>query len=337
MGGNHKSRAVANIEFTISKIDDRVYGAFLEHLGRAIYEGIYEPDHPTADANGMRGDVLELVRKLDPQDYHGPLKDWLAAFELDTGSRTIRPYDPEVPLQIADLVRGQYGGAVTEDEAEIRRSFGHGWWKQDAAAAEELLTDAGFTKSGGQWMTPEGEPFRFSLMVPSDGVVNRLGSVIAQTWSQNGIQVSPEPAPDIRERLTAGNYVAAVRWAVETYGGHPDLSYFLDSYHSQFVAPPGMPQPPRNLMRYATPEQDAMIEEIRSIDFNDPRVVEIGREFAKYYVHEMPIIPIMAFNVFSIQSNRYWTGWPDAERPYANPVTNWGNSRYILTQIEPAS
>ena len=44
----------AHRDYRIARIDDRLYGAFLEHLGRAIYTGIYEPGHPTADANGMR-------------------------------------------------------------------------------------------------------------------------------------------------------------------------------------------------------------------------------------------------------------------------------------------
>ena len=43
----------------------------------------------------------------------------------------------------------------------------------------------------------------------------------------------------------------------------------------------------------------------------------------------------MSFNVFVAMSERYWTGYPNAENPYANPVNNWANSRYILTQIAP--
>ncbi|MCM2504233.1 ABC transporter substrate-binding protein [Aureimonas altamirensis] len=271
-----------------------------------------------------------------PRDYHEPLQQYLMDYELDLGARKIKPYDAAVPLQIADMVRGQFGDGVPSDEAEVRRAFGYGWWKQDIEAATELLTAAGLTQSGRQWLLPDGQPFRFSLMMPTDGVVNRLGSLMAQLWSQQGIQVTPEPAPDVRERLTAGDYVACVRWAVETYGGHPDLSFFLDSYHSDFVSQRGTAQPPRNLMRYSTPRQDEIIEEIRRIDFSDPRTLELGHEFVKYYIDEMPIIPIMAYNVFAIQSNRYWTGWPSADQPYANPVTNWGNSRYVLTQIRPA-
>ena len=48
--------------YTISRIDPRIYGSFIEHLGRAVYGGIYEPDHPTSDELGFRQDVLEMVR-----------------------------------------------------------------------------------------------------------------------------------------------------------------------------------------------------------------------------------------------------------------------------------
>ena len=42
----------------ISKIDPRLYGSFIEHLGRAVYGGIYEPTHASADDRGFRKDVL---------------------------------------------------------------------------------------------------------------------------------------------------------------------------------------------------------------------------------------------------------------------------------------
>ncbi len=51
-------------DFVISEVDKRIFGSFIEHLGRAVYGGIYEPGHPTADANGFRGDALEAIRRL---------------------------------------------------------------------------------------------------------------------------------------------------------------------------------------------------------------------------------------------------------------------------------
>jgi len=45
-------------------IDRNLFGSFLEHLGRAIYQGIYQPDSKLADANGFRKDMLEEIRRL---------------------------------------------------------------------------------------------------------------------------------------------------------------------------------------------------------------------------------------------------------------------------------
>ena len=80
-----KASVTAHREYTISKIDDRVYGAFLEHLGRAIYTGIYEPDHPSADANGMRGDVAELVRDLKVPIVRYPGGNFVSAYNWEDG------------------------------------------------------------------------------------------------------------------------------------------------------------------------------------------------------------------------------------------------------------
>ena len=51
-------------ELAIGQVDRRLYGSFIEHLGRAIYGGLYEPEHPTADTEGFRADVLTVVREL---------------------------------------------------------------------------------------------------------------------------------------------------------------------------------------------------------------------------------------------------------------------------------
>jgi alpha-N-arabinofuranosidase len=85
MGEGMKARVVAHKDFTISRIDDRVYGAFLEHLGRAVYTGIYEPGHKTADENGMRGDVIELVKELDVPMVRYPGGNFVSAYNWEDG------------------------------------------------------------------------------------------------------------------------------------------------------------------------------------------------------------------------------------------------------------
>src|SRR5262247_960475 len=47
-----------------ASLDRRLFGAFLEHLGRAVYTGVYEPGSPLADANGFRKDVISEIKAL---------------------------------------------------------------------------------------------------------------------------------------------------------------------------------------------------------------------------------------------------------------------------------
>ena len=58
------ARIFMNSRRTIAPLDRNLFGSFLEHLGRAIYEGVYEPGSKLADASGFRKDVIEEVRKL---------------------------------------------------------------------------------------------------------------------------------------------------------------------------------------------------------------------------------------------------------------------------------
>ena len=59
-----KAKMVIDKEYPISRIDNRIYGSFIEHLGRAVYNGIYQPGHPAADEDGFRQDVMDLVKEL---------------------------------------------------------------------------------------------------------------------------------------------------------------------------------------------------------------------------------------------------------------------------------
>ncbi len=59
------AKMVVDKDFKIGEIDKRIYGSFVEHLGRAVYEGIFQPDHISADKDGFRTDVMELVKELN--------------------------------------------------------------------------------------------------------------------------------------------------------------------------------------------------------------------------------------------------------------------------------
>jgi alpha-L-arabinofuranosidase len=62
--GSAVARIYVDTAQKIAPLDRNVFGSFLEHLGRAIYEGIYEPGSKLSDANGFRKDVLEEIKKM---------------------------------------------------------------------------------------------------------------------------------------------------------------------------------------------------------------------------------------------------------------------------------
>ena len=56
----------------------------------------------------------------------------------------------------------------------------------------------------------------------------------------------------------------------------------------------------------------------------------------KLVVREMPTIPLMSYNVFTVMDDTYWTGYPSAESaPYTDPVPNWANTKYMMVKLKP--
>ncbi len=77
-------------DFVVGSIDPRLYGSFIEHLGRAVYGGIYEPGHPAADAEGFRRDVLDLIRELNVPIIRYPGGNFVSGYNWEDG---VGPHD----------------------------------------------------------------------------------------------------------------------------------------------------------------------------------------------------------------------------------------------------
>ena len=80
-----KSNVLLDRNFTIGRTDPRLFGAFVEHLGRCVYGGIFEPGHPTADAKGFRQDVMALVRELAPTIMRYPGGNFVSGYNWEDG------------------------------------------------------------------------------------------------------------------------------------------------------------------------------------------------------------------------------------------------------------
>ena len=79
------TRITVDPDFVVGPVRRRTFGSFVEHLGRCVYTGIYEPGHLTADEDGFRGDVLELVRELGVSTIRYPGGNFVSNYRWEDG------------------------------------------------------------------------------------------------------------------------------------------------------------------------------------------------------------------------------------------------------------
>lgn len=99
-----KASLITDKHFKIGKVDPRIYGSFIEHLGRAVYEGIYQPESPFADKRGFRKDTLELVKEIGVPIIRYPGGNFVSAYnwEDSVGPVSERPRRTELAWQVIE-------------------------------------------------------------------------------------------------------------------------------------------------------------------------------------------------------------------------------------------
>ncbi|MEU3933201.1 alpha-N-arabinofuranosidase [Streptomyces sp. NPDC029044] len=79
----HKARFTLDPAFTVGEVNPRLFGSFVEHLGRCVYTGIFEPGHPAADEAGLRRDVLDLVKELGVTAIRYPGGNFVSGYKWE--------------------------------------------------------------------------------------------------------------------------------------------------------------------------------------------------------------------------------------------------------------
>jgi alpha-N-arabinofuranosidase len=76
---------IVDRDFTIAPVPRRLFGSFVEHLGRCVYGGVYEPGHPSADARGFRRDVIDLAREAGVSVIRYPGGNFVSGYRWEDG------------------------------------------------------------------------------------------------------------------------------------------------------------------------------------------------------------------------------------------------------------
>ena len=99
-----KSQVIIDKNYIISDIDRRIYGSFIEHLGRAVYEGIYQPESKFADEQGFRKDTLELVKECNVPIVRYPGGNFVSGYKWEdgVGPKEKRPSQVDIAWQVIE-------------------------------------------------------------------------------------------------------------------------------------------------------------------------------------------------------------------------------------------
>jgi len=276
-----------------------------------------------------------------PENYIKPMVPWLEEFTLDLGNgETYKPYDPEAPMRVVEYAK-ERGYVVNEDPAAIEQAFGIGWYKYDPEAATKLLEKNGFSKNAdGQWLLPDGTPWKIEVISRSDTshLSFKNAAAAVQQWRQFGIDAVQVASDNFTQLTQTGDYDVSGEWpAQEPWGAGVDLYRVLDYYNSEYIEPVGTITP-AHTSRWSNPEMDAVIEQLRMTDPSDTEAtVALGIEGLKIVLSDLPSIPTFGYIGFVSWDETYWTNYPGAENPYAAPYTHWGSFKYVTPFLEPVA
>ncbi len=103
------AKMIIDKDFRISQIDERIYGSFIEHLGRAVYDGLYQPGNALSDEDGFRRDVMDLVKELHVPIIRYPGGNFVSNFFWEDSVGPVRDRPRRLELAWRSLEKNEVG------------------------------------------------------------------------------------------------------------------------------------------------------------------------------------------------------------------------------------
>ncbi|MCR4901393.1 MAG: alpha-N-arabinofuranosidase [Butyrivibrio sp.] len=104
-----KAQVIIDPNFVVGEVDKRIYGSFIEHLGRAVYEGIYQPGNKFADKNGLRKDVMELIKEINVPIVRYPGGNFVSAYNWEDGVGPVKDRPKKIELAWGVVETNEFG------------------------------------------------------------------------------------------------------------------------------------------------------------------------------------------------------------------------------------
>ena len=288
------------------------------------------------DGVGRSSPVPILTATYAMQElYLKPLKEWMAALEIDLGDGTsAKAYDMGYAKRIGDTLRAQ-GRNIPTDEAALEDMFGIGCYAYNPEAAEKLLVKAGLEKKDGKWYF-EGEPFKINMTYLAN-TEHQAGRGLISAYNQLvkfGLDctLTSESSATWDNNAALGNYDIGGYWP--TGGITKDLYSVISGYDADLIVPIGE-RGSGQASRWNNERATQIIHELAKISPDDPKSYELGMEFMKIAIEDLPFIGFHSGVKFVPTNTTYWKNYPSAENAYNGPWWWWSCFKYITTEISP--
>ena len=269
--------------------------------------------------------------------YYKPLLPWLEDFTLDLGDgTTVKPFDSGYAERMAATLRAD-GKDIPTDHDQLIDMFGIGCWKYDPEAATKLFVKAGLVKKDDGWYYKD-QPFtiKMSYLANTEAQAGRGLTAAYDQLVKFGFNctLSSESSATWDTNAATGDFEIAGYWP--TGGITKDLYAQINGWDADLIVPLGERGSGQG-SRWNNAEATKIIHEMAKLSPNDEKSYQLGLDFMKVAIKDMPFIGFHSGVKFVPTNSTYWTNYPSAKNPYNGPWWWWSCFKYITTEITPVS
>ena len=272
--------------------------------------------------------ATSAIQKL----YYEPLLPFLESFELDLGDgTTVKPWDNGYAKRMAEKL------GITGTDEELTEMFGVGCWKYDPESAAKLLVKAGLEKKDDGWYF-EGKPFTINMTRLAD-TEEQAGRGLEAAYDQLvkfglSCNLASESSATWDTNAAIGNYDIGGYWP--TGGITKDIYSQINGWDNELIVPLGERGSGQG-SRWNNQEATDIIHELAKLSPDDEKSYELGLEFMKVAIKDMPFVGFHSGVKFVPTNSTYWENYPSAQNPYNGPWWWWSCFKYIVTEITPVA
>lgn len=265
--------------------------------------------------------------------YYEPLIPWLEEFELDLGDgTTVKPFDFEYATRMAANL------GIEGTEEELIEMFGIGCWKYDPEAATKLFQKAGLELRDDGWYFND-EPFVLNLTYLAE-TEQQAGRGVQAAYDQLmkfgfTCNIFSESSSTWTANDSTGNYYIAGYWPTQFITR--DIYGAISQYDADLITPLGETGIGGNGMRWNNERATEIIHELAQISPDSDEAYELGLEFVKVAIEDMPFIGFHSGVKFVPTNSTVWEGYPCADNPYNGPWWWWSCFKYIIPHLTPVA